>query len=72
MLIALTSNLMFMLFSSFAAYHDFCAGRNGWGIAWCVSASFAAFSISFGIEEMIERVLKRDKEAENGQRTETN
>ena len=70
MSIVLTFNLIFMLFSSFAAYYDFCVGRNGWGVAWVISAALAAFFISFGIEEMIES-SKKDKEDEYGQRTET-
>lgn len=63
MIAVLTFNLTFLLFSSFAAYHDFCAGRDGWGIAWSVIALFVAFSISFGIEDTIER-SKKDKEME--------
>ena len=64
MFVVLACNLIFMLFSSFAAYHDFCIGRNGWGIVWSMSAFLAAFLISFGIEDII-MSSKKDKEVEN-------
>ena len=70
MFIVLTFNFMYMLISSFAAYHDFCAGRNCWGVAWSVTALLASFFISFGIEDMI-KSSKKDKGDEYGQRTET-
>ena len=71
MIVVLAFNFMFMMFSSLAAYHDFCVGRNGWGVAWCATAFLSAVFISFGIEEMIES-SKKDKEDEHGQGTETN